>query len=128
MVSAMAGTSFSADAARCGLVAPMARGLPPALCGDEADAGTALMSTSLCGVVPAPGLLSTMTGWPSAFYMPTPTARAMESVPPPGANGTTSLTGLSGKAARAADAAKAVAARQAPRRDRKERKAKVMDL
>src|SRR2546427_12680553 len=53
-------------------------------------------------IVPAPGLLSTMTGWPRSLAISAPSVRAIRSVPPPGAKGTTRRTGFSGKAADAA--------------------------
>src|SRR6476620_11229015 len=46
---------------------------------------------------PAPGLFSTMTGWPSAAVSFSPMVRARMSVVPPGANGTTHLMGLPGQ-------------------------------
>src|SRR4051812_32005033 len=79
-------------------------------------------------MVPAPGLLSTITGCPSACVMPVPSARAMASVPPPGANGTTSFTGLSGNAARTAEDAKAAIASTAQRRRTMDRNGMRMDV
>ncbi len=46
---------------------------------------------------PAPGRLSTTTGWPSSSLRPGATARALISTLPPGANGTTIRMGLTGK-------------------------------
>src|SRR5437762_2004601 len=54
--------------------------------------------------------------------MPAPSVRAMRSVPPPGANGTTRRMGLSGNAASAVVTASAVVAIKAPRRAKLERK------
>jgi hypothetical protein len=47
-------------------------------------------------MVPAPGLLSTITGWPSSRAMPSLMTRAMMSLPPPDVKGTMMRTGRSG--------------------------------
>src|SRR5260221_10961904 len=47
-------------------------------------------------VVPAPGLLSITTGWPSRGASFSPTARATMSTPPPGGNGTMKRIGRDG--------------------------------
>src|SRR3977135_594929 len=47
-------------------------------------------------MVTAPGLFSIMTVAPRSFAIPCASVRAITSVPPPGANGTTILTILSG--------------------------------
>src|SRR5260221_6701315 len=71
---------------------------------------------------PAPGLFSTTTDWPQTCCRRLPTRRAVISVEPPGANGTTTRTGLVGQAtARARDermdgAATAAAAKPTKRR------------
>jgi hypothetical protein len=52
-------------------------------------------------VPPAPGLLSTITGWPSALASGSEIARATMSLAPPAAKVTTMRIGFSGHAARA---------------------------
>jgi hypothetical protein len=47
-------------------------------------------------MVPAPGLLSITTCWPSACESLGATMRAMMSVPPPADEGTTTRTGFDG--------------------------------
>src|SRR4029077_1015823 len=54
----------------------------------------------------APGLLSTITGWPSDFDISGPIMRATVSRIPPGATGTTSVTGCVGKAGACANVVK----------------------
>src|SRR5688572_9852434 len=56
-------------------------------------------------VPPAPGLLSTTTGWPSALASGSLMARATMSLAPPAAKVTTMRTGFSGQEAWAAPAA-----------------------
>ena len=46
---------------------------------------------------PAPALFSTITGWPRRSPSFWPSTRAITSVAPPGAHGTTILIGLVGK-------------------------------
>src|SRR5262245_48670780 len=58
-------------------------------------------------MVPAPGLFSIMVLLPRSFAISCASARAITSVPPPGANGTTILMMRSGKAARAGSPANA---------------------
>src|SRR5258706_16387379 len=71
---------------------------------------------------PAPGLFSITTDWPLTSGRRLPTRRAVVSVEPPGANGTTMRTGFAGQpAAEARDtamdgAATAAAARPTKRR------------
>src|SRR3982074_3799871 len=48
---------------------------------------------------PAPGLFSTTTDWPQTSCRRLLTRRAVISVEPPGANGTTTRTGLAGQSA-----------------------------
>src|ERR1700704_4500391 len=48
---------------------------------------------------PAPGLFSTTTDWPQTSCRRLLTRRAVISVEPPGANGTTTRTGLTGQSA-----------------------------
>src|SRR5215212_6964807 len=60
--------------------------------------GAAFATASAPIVEPAPGRLSTTTGWPSALAKPSDITRATTSVKPPGENGTTSVTGLLGYA------------------------------
>src|SRR6476661_2318308 len=62
-------------------------------------------------VAPAPGLLSTITGWPIAADSLVEMARARTSVVPPAGKGTTMVTCLVGQAC--ADAAPAIAQRTA---------------
>ena len=74
--------------------------------GFTAKAGVAMSSVYPSGslpattpvpmMVPAPGRLSTITFWPRSFDISSARMRAMVSVPPPGAKGTTSRIGLSG--------------------------------
>src|SRR6478735_12047176 len=52
-------------------------------------------------VPPAPTVLSTITVWPRGFRSASARSRAILSLGPPAANGTTSVTGLSGKSAQA---------------------------
>ena len=52
-------------------------------------------------MVPAPGLFSIMTDAPRSFAISCASVRAITSVPPPGAKGTTILTIRSGYAAKA---------------------------
>jgi len=54
---------------------------------------------------PAPGLLSTTTGWPSAWPNRSAMKRAMKSLPPPGVKGTISVIGWPGYGASCAAAA-----------------------
>ena len=49
----------------------------------------------------APGLFSTITGWPNAAESFSPSARAARSVDPPGGNATTMRIGLEGNCANA---------------------------
>src|SRR6266849_6325089 len=48
---------------------------------------------------PAPGLFSITTDWPQTSCRRLPTRRAVVSVEPPGANGTTTRTDLTGQSA-----------------------------
>src|SRR5258708_3841524 len=59
-------------------------------------------------MVPAPGLFSIMTVAPRSFAISCASVRAITSVPPPGANGTTILTILSGYNAEASSGENAV--------------------
>src|SRR3990167_1294950 len=67
-------------------------------------------------VLPAPGLFSTITVWPSFYCRPGCSRRATMSDEPPGANVTTILIGLAGQAwactVAAAKGSKALAARR----------------
>ncbi|MNC87646.1 hypothetical protein D3C83_33830 [compost metagenome] len=66
------------------------------------------MDTMSAAMVPEwPGRLSTITCWPKAGVSLLLRARAVTSVPPPGANPMTSRTGLVGKSAAPAMAAAA---------------------
>ena len=56
----------------------------------------ALATACAAMMVPAPGLLSMMKGWPSARLAWSANARATTSVGPPAAKPTTSVTGLVG--------------------------------
>ena len=58
--------------------------------------GAAFATSRVPTSVPAPGLLSTITGTPSASANATAMRRACRSVPPPGVNGTTMRMGLLG--------------------------------
>ena len=60
--------------------------------------GAALATSAAPLLPPAPGLLSTMKGWPNAFCSSGASARARMSVVPPAAKGTTMRTGLLGQA------------------------------
>src|SRR4051812_16014977 len=60
--------------------------------------GAALATMSLPIVPPAPGLLSTTTGWPSAFDNACIAIRPVASVPPPGGNATMQRIGRVGHA------------------------------
>ena len=60
--------------------------------------GSALATRPVPRLPPAPGLLSTTTGWPSAAASGSATRRAMRSGELPGGNGTTSLIGRDGQA------------------------------
>ena len=60
--------------------------------------GSARATSSPATTPPAPGLLSTTTGWPRAAAIFWPTVRAVRSAAPPGALGTTIRSGLAGKA------------------------------
>jgi hypothetical protein len=53
----------------------------------------ALATAWLATMLPALGLLSTTTGWPSVRAMCSATARAVRSAMPPGAKGTSSVIG-----------------------------------
>ena len=65
---------------------------------------------------PAPGRLSTITGWPSAVDRRWAMKRPMTSAPPPGANGTMIVMGFAGQACAKAVAATATASASAPLR------------
>src|SRR5690349_14991660 len=71
-------------------------------------------------VAPAPGLLSTTMGWPSALEAPSAAARAIRSLAPPAEKGTTRRIGLAGQACAAAPLAARRAARPARRARRRE--------
>src|SRR5437763_17161008 len=60
--------------------------------------GGALATYPLPMTVPAPGFVSTSTGWPQRAASFSETRRASTSAEPPGANGTMKCTGLLGKA------------------------------
>ena len=60
--------------------------------------GVALATCAAPKVAPAPGLFSTITGWPMAEESLVDTARASTSVVPPAGNGTTMVTVLVGQA------------------------------
>src|SRR5215213_8881456 len=64
--------------------------------------GAERTSCALASVVPAPGLDSTITGWPSTLDSPSAAMRALASAPPPGANPCNIVIGRSGHAACAA--------------------------
>src|SRR3954471_606903 len=59
--------------------------------------GGDLATRSAPRLPPAPGLLSTITGWRNASCNLPPTSRASTSTAPPAANGTMMRTGLLGK-------------------------------
>src|SRR5688572_18615305 len=63
----------------------------------------------------APGLLSTITGWPSCLPMSAASMRATVSRMPPGATGTTSVIGRLGNGCATAEAAAARNAKAAAR-------------
>jgi hypothetical protein len=67
--------------------------------------GAARVTSAPPMVPPAPGLLSTITGWPIALASGSEIARATMSLAPPAANVTTMRTGFSGQAAWAVAAA-----------------------
>src|SRR3954466_5588176 len=64
--------------------------------------GAERTSCALASVVPAPGLDSMITGWPSTLESPSAAMRAFASAPPPGANPCNIVIGRSGHAACAA--------------------------
>jgi hypothetical protein len=61
--------------------------------------GTARATRWLATMAPAPGWLSTTTGWPRLRASASPTARAVRSAMPPGPKGTTRVIARSGKRA-----------------------------
>src|SRR6185503_14157441 len=58
--------------------------------------GAAFATISVPTMLPAPGRLSTMTGFPSDWASPSATIREVRSLPPPGANGATNRIGFDG--------------------------------
>src|SRR5262245_1892209 len=75
--------------------------------------GSAFAAAAVPIMVPAPGRVSTITGWPHCSVSFCPMTRARMSVDPPGANGTIILIGLSGYLS-AADWASAPPVAKAP--------------
>ena len=74
-------------------------------------------ATSMAAMLPpAPGLFSTITGWPSVLPMSSAISRASVSVVPPAVAPTISFMGLAGKAACAPAVAKAIRERTTIRR------------
>src|SRR5260370_17212783 len=63
------------------------------------QSGSECADISAVMLPPAPGLFSITTDWPQTSCRRLPTRRAVVSVEPPGANGTTTRTDLTGQSA-----------------------------
>ncbi len=81
------------------LNSPTLTALPLLISSSVCPSGRAAATACEATMLPALGLFSTTTGWPSVLPIDSATARAVRSAMPPGAKGTSNVIGRSGKRA-----------------------------